>query len=159
TFPSKSPEGRRIHDDKTGPYVVLADFGGHRRAYDTLLHSSGVPLDFDTGRVGPETIAATLRGLQYVAFTTYAHTPDAQRWRVFVPVARPMSAEEHAQAWADLNAKFQGQADEAAKDATRLSYLPGVCLLPDAAFTFHSFDGNFYQPTPVAPAPPETLQT
>ena len=158
TFPSKSPEGRRIHDDKTGPYVVLADFGGHRRAYDTLLHSSGIPLDFDSGRVGPETIARTLSGLAFVAFTTYAHTPDAQRWRVFIPAARPMSAEEHSQAWTELNAAFNGEADEAAKDATRLSYLPGTCLLPDAAFTFHG-DGAFYQPTPVAPSPPETLQT
>lgn len=158
TFPSKSPEGRRIHDDKTGPYVALADFGGHRRAYDTLLHSSGVPLDFDTGRVGAEVIQATLTGTTYVAFTTYAHAPDAQRWRVFIPTSRPMSAEEHAATWAHLNDRFLGQADPAAKDATRLSYLPGVCLIPEAALITHS-DGTLLQPIPAAPPAPATLQT
>lgn len=158
TFPSKSPEGRRIHDDKNGPYVVLADFGGHRRAYDSLLHSSGVPLDFDTGAVDRFTIEQTLAGYAYVAFTTYAHTAEAPRWRVFVPVSRPMSAEEHTATWTHLNQLFRGQADEAAKDATRLSYLPGVCLLPHAARVFHA-DGALLQPTPVCPTAPETLQT
>jgi hypothetical protein len=158
TFPSKSPEGRRIHDDKTGAYVVLADFGGHRRAYDTLLHSSGVPLDFDSGAVDRFTIEQTLAGYAYVAFTTYAHTAEAPRWRVFVPVARPMSADEHTATWTYLSQLFRGQADEAAKDATRLSYLPGVCLLPEAARVFHA-DGALFQPTPVVPAAPATLQT
>lgn len=157
-FPSKSPEGLRIHVDKDGPYIALADFGGHRRAYESLLHSSGVPLDFDTGRVGAETIQATLAGITYVAFTTYAHTPESQRWRVFVPTSRPMSADEHSATWAYLNERFEGQADPAAKDATRLSYLPGVCLLPDAARILHA-DGTLLQPIPVAPAPPATLQT
>lgn len=158
TFPSKSPEGRRIHADKTGPYVVLADFGGNRRAYDTLLHSSGVPLDFDTGRVGPETIRATLSGYRFVAFTTYAHQSEAERWRVFVPVSRPMSAAEHDATWTHLSGLFQNQADIAAKDATRLSYLPGSCLLPAEALCFHS-DGAFFQPIPATqPAPVAGLQ-
>lgn len=155
TFPVKTPEGRRIHADKDGAYVVLADFGGARRAYDTLLHSSGVPLDFDTGRVGAETIRATLAGSAYVAFTTYAHTDDAQRWRVFVPVAVPMSPAEHEATWTHLNERFQGQADIAAKDATRLSYLPGTCLLPAEAQCFHS-DGALYQPIPVTQQAPHT---
>lgn len=158
TFPTKSPGGQRIHADKDGPYIALADFGGHRRAYDTLLHSSGVPLDFDDGRVSRSTIETTLAGLTYVAFTTYAHQPEAQRWRVFVPVSRPMSSLEHATSWAWLNERFSNQADPAAKDATRLSYLPGVCLLPDAARILHA-DGALFQPIPVAPAPPATLQT
>lgn len=145
TFPVKTPEGRRIHADKDGPYVVLADFGGARRAYDTLLHSSGVPLDFDSGCVGPGTIRATLAGVCFVAFTTYAHTESAHRWRVFIPTARPMSAVEHLATWTHLNGLFQGQADEAAKDATRLSYLPGSCLLPAEAQCFHS-DGALLQP-------------
>lgn len=158
TFPVKTPEGRRIHADKDGAYVVLADFGGARRAYDTLLHSSGVPLDFDTGRIGAETIRATLPGFSFIAFTTYAHTPDSGRWRVFVPTLSPMSPAEHAATWAHLNRLFQGQADIAAKDATRLSYLPGSCLLPAEAQCFHS-DGAFLQPVPVSLQPSATLQT
>ena len=152
-FPSKSPEGQRIHDDKDGAYVVLADFGGGRREYTSLLHSCGVPLDFDAGWITAETIAATLAGYSYVAFTTYAHQPGAERWRVFVPVGTPMDAEQHKATWHTLSAMFANAADPAAKDATRLSYLPGVCLIPEAARVFHA-DGALFPPTPVAPAPP-----
>lgn len=158
TFPSKSPEGRRIHDDKDGPYAVLADFGGGRREYASLLHSSGVPLDFDAGWITQDIIQATLAGTAYLAFTTYAHQPGAERWRVFVPAARPMTADEHTAAWFHLSGLFNGSADPAAKDATRLSYLPGRTLLPDAARIFHA-DGAFFQPIPVAPAAPSVLQT
>lgn len=157
TFPSKSPEGRRIHDDKDGQYVCLADFGGARRAYETLLHSSGVPLDFDAGWVTEDIIRGTLAGTTYAAFTTYAHQPGAERWRVFVPSARPMTADEHSAAWHYLSELFNNAADPAAKDATRLSYLPGRTLIPSAARIFHA-DGAFFQPIPVAPAPPAVLQ-
>lgn len=159
TFPTKSSEGQRIHADKDGSYVCLADFGGHRRAYETLLHSSGVPLDFDTGWITADTIRATLHGFQYVAFTTYAHQPGAERWRVFVPSSRPMTADEHTASWAYLSSLFGNAADPAAKDATRLSYLPGRCLLPACAAIFHCFDGQLFQPTPVAPPAPAVLQT
>lgn len=158
-FPSKSPEGRRIHDDKDGPYAVLADFGGGRREYGALLHSSGIPLDFDAGWITADTIRATLLGFQYVAFTTYAHQPGAERWRVFLPSSRPMTADEHTASWLYLSGLFGNAADVAAKDATRLSYLPGRCLLPHCAAIFHSFDGQLFQPTPVAPPAPAVLQT
>lgn len=155
-FPSKSPEGQRLHADKSGPYVVLADFGGHRRHLDTLLGSYGVPLDFDGG-VTPDIIRATLHGYSYVACTTYAHSDVNPRWRVFVPVARPMTNAEHYGTWAMLNAAFSGAADPAAKDPSRLSYLPGKCLHPDQAAIFHS-DGAFLQPAPPLELPRTALQ-
>lgn len=156
-FPSKSPEGQRIHDDKDGPYIVLADFGGQRRAYETLLNSAGVPLDFDNGTVTADVIARTLHGYTYVAFTTYAHQPGAERWRVFVPTASTMDADQHRATWGALNSLFANCADTAAKDATRLSYLPGATLLPAAASIFHA-DGALFVPAVPAPAPPALLQ-
>jgi hypothetical protein len=156
-FPSKSPEGQRIAADKDGPYVVLADFNGGRRAYDTLCYSTGVPLDFDAGWITADTIAATLTGYTYVAFTTYAHRPGSERWRVFVPTSGPMNADTHSATWYALSSLFANSADGAAKDATRLSYLPGKCLVPDAARIFHA-DGALFNPVPAAPTAPETLQ-
>jgi hypothetical protein len=158
TFPSKSPEGQRLANDKDGPYVVLADLGGHERNYNSLLNSYGVPLDFEAPRVTRDVIEATLVGYAFVAYTSYAYQPNAQRWRVFVPTATPMDRHVHTATWERLNEMFKGAADPAAKDATRLSYLPGKCLLPDQAVIFHA-DGAFFQPVPVAPDPPATLQT
>jgi hypothetical protein len=156
-FPSKSPEGQRIHADKDGQYIALADFGGHRRAYDTLLSSSGVPLDFDADWVTAEVIASTLAGFTYIAFTTYSHQQGAQRWRVFVPTERPMTADEHNATWHVLNGMFANSADGAAKDATRLSYVPGRTLVPEAARIFHA-DGKLFTPAQPVPAPPSALQ-
>jgi P4 family phage/plasmid primase-like protien len=132
---------------------VLADFNGGRRALDSLVASYGVPLDFDAGWITEDIIRATLTGYAYVAYTSYSHQPDAGRWRVFVPVSEPMNAETHKATWASLSAMFANAADGAAKDATRLSYLPGTCVAPEAARMFHA-DGALFAPVPAAPAPP-----
>jgi hypothetical protein len=160
---------QRTAGEKDGPYVVLAEFTPHApghihpkapcadagpyRSLSTLVASCGVPLDFDKGTVGPQEIARVLQGYAYVAYTTHKHTDAAPRWRVFVPVAAPMDAATHKATWATLNAAFSDQADRAASDASRLSYLPGTCIDPTAARCMHS-DGALLQPTQVAPSAP-----
>jgi P4 family phage/plasmid primase-like protien len=139
------------HGEKDGAYLVFADFGTEAkadtnpksetfgqlivgaRAYSHLELSYAVPIDLDAGGWTIERIAETLKGYRWIAWTTYKSTPEAQRWRVVVPVARGMTRYEHRATWEQLNAAFCGQADPAAKDATRLNYLPGPCLHPEAA--------------------------
>lgn len=154
-------------DDKDGPYIVLAAFNAHppghvhgkhdgppchsaapHRHLSTLYASYGVPLDFDKGLVTAEIIANTLRGYAYVAYTTASHKTGAERWRVLAPVAAPMDAATHRATWEQLSAAFPGGADVAAKDASRLSYLPGACAFPADARIFHA-DGALFQPAPV----------
>lgn len=155
-FPSKSPEGQRLHADKDGAYVVLADFGGHQRSLGNIIASYGVPLDIDVN-ITAEEVARTLAGFTYVAYTTYAHTPGNERWRVFVPVATPMPNGSHYATWEALNARFGNRADGSAKDPSRLSYLPGKTLYPTAAQFFHGA-GALFQPVP-APDVPAVVQT
>jgi putative DNA primase/helicase len=143
--------------EKDGPYLVFADFGTEPkadtnpksdtfgqlvvgiRAYSHLEASYAVPIDLDSGDWTLERIAATLKGYRWIAWTTYKHlaTIDGvqlgQRWRVVVPTDRAMSRHEHRATWEQLNAAFCGQADPAAKDATRLNYLPGPCIHPEQA--------------------------
>lgn len=142
--------------DKDGPYVVLADFNGGRRAIASLVASYGVPLDFDSGHVTEAVICAALQGYAFVAYTTASHQPGAERWRVFVPVAAPMNAAEHYATWQMLSNAFPGGADPAAKDPTRLSYLPGACAAPEAARIIHA-DGALFAPVPASPAAPSGL--
>jgi hypothetical protein len=159
---------QRTTGDKDGPYICLAEFTPHApglvhpaacastapyRSLSTLVASCGVPLDFDKGTVGPADIARVLVGYAYVAYTTYKHTDAAPRWRVFIPVAAPMDAATHKATWATLNAAFADQADHAASDASRLSYLPNACVDPSAARCIHS-DGALLQPTQAAPPAP-----
>jgi hypothetical protein len=130
---------------KDGSYVVLADFNGGRRALDSLIASYGVPLDFDNGQVDEAVIRAAMNGYAFVAYTTASHKPGAERWRLFVPVAAPMTAAEHYSTWQMLSDAFPGGADRAAKDPTRLSYLPGACLVPEDARIIHAV-GALLQP-------------
>lgn len=160
SFPSKSPEGIELHNDKSGPYVALAEFRDSYRHLDNVVASWGVPLDFDTGKVTYQTIVETLHGYNFVAETTYAHGfMNVPRWRVFVPVDGPMNVAQHYATWHMLSNAFPGGADPAAKDPSRLSYLPGKCLYPDQAQSIHIVDGVFLRPAPVievisaAPAP------
>lgn len=159
---------RHQSTEKDGPYICLAAFTPHAaghahgktappcdstapyRNLGHLIASHGVPLDFDKGHVTADTIASTLNGYAYLAYTTHGHQPGAERWRVFVPVSTPMDAATHRATWEQLSAAFPGGADPAAKDASRLSYLPGACVAPDAARIFHA-DGAFFVPAqPVA---------
>lgn len=153
--------------EKDGPYLVFADFGTEPkadtnpksdtfgqlvvgiRAYSHLELSYAVPIDLDTGDWTLERIAATLAGYQWLAWTTYKHSPEAPRWRVVVPTARGMNRFEHRATWEQLNAAFCGQADPAAKDATRLNYLPGACLHPEHAKLEWQKEGGLLAPVPA----------
>ncbi len=140
---------------KDGPYLVFADFGqGGTRDYAHLHASYAVPVDLDRGDWTLERIGEVLKGYQWIAWTTYKHCNAAPRWRVVVPVDRPMTREQHYATWEMLNGAFGGMADPAAKDATRLNYLPGACLHP-AEFQRGRGDGV---PLVVATVPAGTHQ-
>jgi hypothetical protein len=65
-----------------------------------------------------------LEGRELVAHTTYQHTPAAPRWRVTLPLTRPVSGADWPAFWLRANAFFGGCVDPATKDASRLFYLP-----------------------------------
>jgi len=127
---------------KDGPWLCFADFNAHhenpqavRRAYSHLIGSHAVPLDLDLGQYAwtAADITARLAGYQFVAWTSYSHTAEKPRWRIVVPVERPMTRHEHYATWESLAALFLRDAGESSKDATRLNYLPGACVDPAAA--------------------------
>lgn len=63
-------------------------------------------------------------GAQALAHQTYSHTPDAPRWRVVVLLDEPALPTDYRACWEGLNAVFGGMLDGAAKDCSRLNYLP-----------------------------------
>jgi AAA domain len=65
-----------------------------------------------------------LEGLEYVAHTTFQHTPEAPRWRVVLPLLRPVGGIDWPSFWLRAHAHFGGCVDPATKDASRLFYLP-----------------------------------
>src|SRR5439155_11386151 len=51
-------------------------------------------LVFDCDRVPPD--PARLQGVCWIGHTTWSHTPEKQKWRVVIPLARPVAAKRWA---------------------------------------------------------------
>lgn len=111
-----------------------AAFDGDRRALERVSAVSALTLDIDHGMsVEQALLRAGELSLGGLLHTTRKHTPDAHRFRVVVPLSRPVSAFEYAALWSRVAPRF-GPVDEQAKDASRFWFLPG-CPDPE---TFHA---------------------
>lgn len=77
-------------------------------------------LDFDHGAVDWELIDS----YEYVGHTTFQHTREAPRWRVSLPLTRPISGQDWPAFWLRSQAFFGGCVDAATKDSSRIFYLP-----------------------------------
>jgi hypothetical protein len=68
-----------------------------------------------------------LAGLAWVAHTTHSHNPPADpRWRVVIPLSRPVSGEEERWSvyWRRGRERFGEAMDAACKDASRMYFWP-----------------------------------
>ncbi len=135
---------------KDGEWLCFSDFGGLQRSYENLLGAYCVVLDIDTH----EPDWSLLSVFTYAAWTTYKHAPGAPRWRVVFPLAEIADRYRYYATW-EAAAALCGGADGAAKDATRLNYLPGACLHPEAA-RFRTNDGALFPVCAAADIPSGT---
>lgn len=150
---SATPEGQRLAAAKDGPWIAFATFQGNHRHLSAAPHGCAIPIDIDYSGLTPELIALTLHGYAYCAYTTFGHTAARPRWRVIVPTNGVVDAASHRSTWNALNTLFGGAADVAAKDISRLNYLPGPCVEPASAQFLEGY-GALY---PVVSAPPDAI--
>lgn len=148
---SATPEGMRLANAKDGPWISFAAFEGNRRHLTTAQCGCAVPIDLDYSGLSLDAIRHTLAGYTWFAYTTFGHTELAPRWRIIVPVDGLLGVTTHRATWMALSSIFNGAADVAAKDISRLNYLPGACIDPAAA-QYAEGNGRLF---PVVPAPPE----
>lgn len=74
-----------LKHDKTSDDKTMAG----RKTKDNILNRSIVTLDMDECPEGlnpVEIISEKLPGIAAVAYTTHSHTPEAPRWRIFIPL-------------------------------------------------------------------------
>lgn len=96
-----------------------------------LDHDDGAPLDL---------ARRTWGAWAHVAHTSWSHEEASPRWRVVVPLARPVAAALWPRVWAWAHARAGGRADPACKDAARLYYMPAL-RGPDAPWEAFTHDG------------------
>ena len=102
-------------------------------------------LDLDHMTEPPEVLLAPWKGYNYIFHTTYSHNPaeNDNRYRLIVPLAEPISAEEFRRIWPVLFEMSGGRADKKCKNLSRLFFMPAHH--PDRAkeaFCYVHMDGK-----------------
>ena len=149
-----------VRDGKDGPLwsPVVLRAGASRWGNDAVEAVTALVYDFDHA-ADPEAVIVALRPHDLLLHTTFQHRPDAPRFRVILPLAKPLpvAAFPRAWEWGAAKARAAGCApDPACKDPSRRYYWrscpPGMV---EEAFAFHA-PGTLLDPTPfggAAPAP------
>jgi hypothetical protein len=79
-------------------------------------------LVFDCDRVPPD--PKRLESVYWLGHTTWSHKPQSPRWRVIIPLARPVPARQWTDVWQRARAALCPEADPACKDPSRAYWLP-----------------------------------
>lgn len=146
---------------KDGAAWSPATFDG-KRAKENAVAVCALVLDYDDGA---DPVDATrdldARGVCYILHTTHSHTPDAPKFRVVLPLARPVAACDWPSFYERAARHFgQGKTDASCKDASRLYFLP-ACPKSRASDVIHFYlPGALLDPddvpaenTPARPVP------
>ena len=123
---------------------------GAARKAGAVEDVSCLVLDFDAG--DPDDALAVWADHLVVMHTTWSHTPEAPRFRLVVPLIRPVPLISWARAWAWAVDRAPG-ADVACKDPSRLYFRPALPR-PDAPHRTEVRVGALLDVLDVLPEPP-----
>lgn len=113
----------RLVDKRMLPAWSPARFAeGERRRSETVLALSCLVLDLDDADA--DVVQGDWREFLHVMHTTWSHCPHAPRWRLIVPLARPIPASRWESAWRWAVARTP--ADMVCRDPGRLYFLPAL---------------------------------
>lgn len=159
---------------KDGTAIILAMFdpNKHHIEQKNVVEVTGLALDFDgKSKVDGKTVyerldvEAILAKLPFkgVAHTSYSHTSDHPKFRVLIPLAEPISLNEHRRLWWWFYELTGKKADPSGKNCDRIFFLPRV---PDAEALkiawIRALDGpilDYKTGVPVDYVPPEQART
>lgn len=86
---------RDTRDKAAGGWICGAEFNPEYRHSEHFVARHLLSLDYD--HIKPEDVERVLklaRGSAFLAYTTWSHTPDNPRLRVWIPLSRPASYDE-----------------------------------------------------------------
>ncbi len=80
-------------NEKDGRLLSPALFTG-KRGNANFVSSTGICLDFDQGNPTPIAILSAYPGVAAILYSTHSHTPGLPRYRVVIPLSKPVTADE-----------------------------------------------------------------
>jgi hypothetical protein len=136
---------------------------GGSRCNEDAVEASCLVLDYDHGPTIDEALRVWGRWA-CIVHTTSRHTSEAHRFRVVLPLARPVPASEWARVWR-WAADHAGKADEQTKDVARQFFLYGgvdgvprrAHVIDDRPLLWMDLD-RLPRPPKVAPMPRPRLE-
>lgn len=116
----------KVRAEKDGLAFSLAKLReGTTRAAANVEEITGVALDFDHGaRLNDVVQRLRDKGIEAIAYTTFSHAPEDEKFRIVLPLRKAIKPAEYARVWAGANTLTGGVADAACRDVSRLFYLP-----------------------------------
>ncbi len=100
-------------------------YTGARRGGDGVAHLSCLVLDFDDG-LSPEQASALWGDHHHILHSTWSHSPERPKFRLCMPLARPVHAADWAALWSWAQDHCGGRADPAPKGRGSTFALPAV---------------------------------
>jgi hypothetical protein len=135
--------------------IAFVDFRDGYRKLANVRQVHAVALDLDNGTELADVVAA-LGDLFALVHSTFSATEEHPRWRVIVPLDRPVDAEEHERAWRWLAMRVERAGidpDFAARDASRAWAVPAVP--PSGYYVARTLEGAFASVAEALAAIPE----
>ena len=127
---------------------------GYRcRANVQRVHAGVLDLD-DGSQI--ERVDAAFDGVMMIAHSTFSATAERPRWRIIVPLDRPVDADEYDRCWRWLASALEAEGctpDYAARDASRAWAVPAVP--PSGHYVARVTDGAFASVDDALAAVPE----
>ena len=134
------------------PLISFARFNGPRSNANVECVTA-VALDFDDG-ITPEQVSRLAGELEYLLHSTFSHTPEHPKFRVYLPLSRSVTSDEFRRIFPIIDARLGGKADKACRDPARMMYVPSCPpeRATDALFEWHR--GAILDPDELLAAPP-----
>jgi P4 family phage/plasmid primase-like protien len=119
---------------KDSGWYVFGRFNNSHRAKDDLVSRSAIVIDMEVKKLGADVDAALeelkqrLHGYRALYYTTYHYDAEIgeKRYRVVIPLAEDITAEEYEAATAALIDGLDGSVDPCSVSPVQCSYLPTV---------------------------------
>jgi len=122
----KDPNGRRLRENIKEIFLLV--------------------LDIDSG-VSFNQIEELLRNFEFVVHSTYSHSAEISKWRVILPLSKPIESTQLAPLFDGVNQLFKGALDvTCGHDPSRMYYLPSCPKETESLYVFQHNEGVYLDP-------------
>lgn len=112
-------------DDKASARLwspITLKEGATKRCKESVESVTALVIDYDSGTSLAE--ATEPLSCSWAAYTTHSHTLEHPKFRLIIPLSRPVPAEEWPGFWREAVGDIAPKADQACKDVSRIFYVP-----------------------------------